>query len=257
MNKWLESARCLVIAHRGASAAAPENTLAAFRLAADQGADGIELDVRATADGQPVVLHDASVDRTTDGTGGVAALTLDQVRRLDAGGKFGPSFRGERIPLLSEVLNTVRGRLLLDVEVKAAGFEATLLDLIRQADMVDSVLISSFDAKIIGRVRDWASDIPVGLLQSTADPDAAVSLHAAAYLPAVSVVTPRLIESCRRHGVRVITWTVRTAVEAQTALDADVDGIIADDPAFVRTIIAARDSADTVHGSSKEGSARG
>src|SRR5439155_11323089 len=79
MSKWLESTRCLVIAHRGASAAAPENTLAAFRLAADLGADGIELDVRGTADGQLVVLHDASVNRTTDGTGRVAALTLDQL----------------------------------------------------------------------------------------------------------------------------------------------------------------------------------
>src|SRR2546426_332500 len=90
MNKWLESDRCLVIAHRGASAAAPENTLAAFRLAADLGADAVELDVRRTVDGQLVVIHDASVDRTTDGTGRVAALTLDQLRRFDAGRKFGP-----------------------------------------------------------------------------------------------------------------------------------------------------------------------
>src|SRR5213594_3703990 len=98
MNKWLESTRCLVIAHRGASAAAPESTLAAFRLAAKLGADGIELDVRGTADGQLVVIHDASVDRTTDGSGKIAALTLEQLHRFDAGRKFGPSFRGERIP---------------------------------------------------------------------------------------------------------------------------------------------------------------
>src|SRR2546430_16980948 len=102
MNRWLESTRCLVIAHRGASAAAPENTLAAFRLAADLGADGIELDVRGTADGQLVVLHEASVNRTTAAAGRGAALPLDQLQRVDAGKKFGPSFPGERVPLVSK-----------------------------------------------------------------------------------------------------------------------------------------------------------
>src|SRR5438132_13595865 len=103
MNRWLESTRCLVIAHRGASAAAPENTLAPFRLAADLGADGIELDVRGTAYGQLVVLHAASVNRTTDGTGRVAALTPHQLRRVEPGKKFGPSLLGERSPRLPQV----------------------------------------------------------------------------------------------------------------------------------------------------------
>src|SRR3989449_9458057 len=152
MNRWLESTRCLVIAHRGASAAAPENTLAAFRLAADLGADGIELDVRGTADGQLVVLHDASVNRTTDGAGRVAALTLDQLRRVDAGKKFGPSFRGERIPLLSQVFEVVAGRLLVDVEIKAAGVEAGPLGLIRRIGMGGAGLLSSLRFEIVARM---------------------------------------------------------------------------------------------------------
>ena len=180
MNRWLQSERCLVIAHRGASAAAPENTLAAFRLAADLGADGVELDVRRTVDGQLVVIHDASVDRTTGGTGRVGALTLDQLRRFDAGRKFGPPFRGERIPLLSQVFEVLGGRLLVDVEVKAAGVEAAVLDLIRKTQMVDSVLISSFDAQVVAHVRDLAPEMPAGLLQSAADPYAAVSVRATA-----------------------------------------------------------------------------
>ncbi|OLD41522.1 MAG: hypothetical protein AUI83_20765 [Armatimonadetes bacterium 13_1_40CM_3_65_7] len=237
MNKWLESDRCLVIAHRGASAAAPENTLAAFRLAADLGADAVELDVRRTVDGQLVVIHDASVDRTTDGTGRVAALTLDQLRRFDAGRKFGPPFRGERIPLLSKVFEALGGRLLVDVEVKAAGVEAALLDLIKKMQMVDSVLISSFDAQVVAHVRDLAPEMPAGLLQSAADPYAAVSVRATAYLPEVTALTADVVASCRSHGLRVITWTVRTEEEARQALRVGVDGIIADDPTLVRRML--------------------
>ncbi len=238
MNRWLQSERCLVIAHRGASAAAPENTLAAFRLAADLGADGVELDVRRTVDGQLVVIHDASVDRTTNGTGRVAALTLDQVRRFDAGRKFGPPFRGERIPLLSQVFEVLGGRLLVDVEVKAAGVEAALLDLIRKTQMVDSVLISSFDAQVVAHVRDLAPEMPAGLLQSAADPYVAVSVRATAYLPEVTALTADVVASCRSHGLRVITWTVRTEEEARQALRLGVDGIIADDPTMIRKMLA-------------------
>jgi len=238
MNRWLQSERCLVIAHRGASAAAPENTLAAFRLAADLGADGVELDVRRTVDGQLVVIHDASVDRTTNGTGRVAALTLDQVRRFDAGRKFGPPFRGERIPLLSQVFEVLGGRLLVDVEVKAAGVEAALLDLIRKTQMVDSVLISSFDAQVVAHVRDLAPEMPAGLLQSAADPYVAVSVRATAYLPEVTALTADVVASCRSHGLRVITWTVRTEEEARQALRVGVDGIIADDPTLIRKMLA-------------------
>jgi len=238
MNRWLQSERCLVIAHRGASAAAPENTLAAFRLAADLGADGVELDVRRTVDGQLVVIHDASVDRTTNGTGRVAALTLDQVRRFDAGRKFGPPFRGERIPLLSQVFEVLGGRLLVDVEVKAAGVEAALLDLIRKTQMVDSVLISSFDGQVVAHVRDLAPEMPAGLLQSAADPYVAVSVRATAYLPEVTALTADVVASCRSHGLRVITWTVRTEEEARQALRLGVDGIIADDPTMIRKMLA-------------------
>lgn len=241
MNKWLESTQCLVIAHRGASASAPENTLAAFRLAADLGADGIELDVQETADGRLVVLHDDSVNRTTDGKGKVAALTLEHLRRFDAGVKFGSSFRGERIPQLSEVFDALAGRLLVDVEVKAAGIEAAVRDLITRAKMVESVLITSFDPGVVARIREVAPQIPVGLLhEAVVDPDAAVSLGAAAYLPEVVTLTADVVASCRRLGLRVVTWTVQTEAQARAALRAGVDGIIADDPVLVRRVMAAR-----------------
>ena len=241
MNRWLESTRCLVIAHRGASAAAPENTLAAFRLAADLGADAIELDVQGTADGQLVIMHDDSVNRTTDGRGNVAELTLEQLRRYDAGVKFGPSFRGERIPLLSEVFDAVAGRLLVDVEVKAAGVEAAALDLIVRAKMADSVLITSFDAGVVARVREMAPQIPIGFLHEGAvDPNTAVSLRAAAYLPEVVTLTADVVATTRRHGLRLITWTVQTEEEARRAIRLGVDGIIADDPVLIQRMLAAK-----------------
>lgn len=237
MSRWLESDRCLVVAHRGASAAAPENTLAAFRLAADLGADGIELDVHATADHHLVVIHDAAVHRTTDGAGAIPALTLAQVRRFDAGRKFGPEFAGERIPLLSEVFDAVGGRVLVDVEIKAAGVESAVIDLLRAKRMTESVLITSFDVAVIARVRELAPEIPAGLLQSAAHPQVASRLGAAVYLPEVGVLTADVLTFCRRHGLRVITWTARTEAEARHALRLGVDGIIADDPAFMRKML--------------------
>lgn len=239
MSGWLESGRCLVIAHRGASAAAPENTLAAFRLAADQGADGIELDVQATADGHLVVIHDATVDRTTDGTGAVAALTLQQLCRFDAGRKFAPAFAGERIPLLAEVFEAVRARLLVDVEVKAAGIEGLLVDLVRRMELTRLVLISSFDMQVVARVRELAPEIPAGLLQLAAHPQVAARLGAAAYLPSIGTLTADTLTFCRQYDLRVITWTVCTEAEARHALSVGVDGMIADDPVFARGMLAA------------------
>lgn len=240
MSRWLDAGRCWIIAHRGASAVAPENTLAAFRLASDLGADGVELDVRATADGQLVVIHDAAVDRTTDGTGAIAALTFAQVRAVDAGRKFGPAFAGERVPLLSEVLEAARGRLLVDIEVKAPGIEPALVDLIRQMKMADSVLITSFDLQVVSHARALAPEIPAGLLQPAAHPQVAVQLGVAAYLPEIGALTADVMTLCRRHRLRVIPWTVRTEDQARHALRLGVDGMIADDPVFVRAMMTAR-----------------
>src|SRR5512136_697214 len=116
-SEWLtRRGRLLNIAHRGASAAAPQNTLAAFRKAVELGADGVELDVQLSADGAVVVIHDFTVDKTTDGTGRVAAKTLAELKALDAGSRFSPQFAGERIPTLAEVFEAIDGKLLVNVE---------------------------------------------------------------------------------------------------------------------------------------------
>src|SRR5512136_1224893 len=117
MSDWLiPHDRPLNIGHRGASAAAPQNTLAAFRKAMELGADGVELDVQLSADGAVVVIHDFTVDKATDGTGRVAAKTLAELKALDAGSRFSPQFAGERIPTLAEVFEAIDGKLLVNVE---------------------------------------------------------------------------------------------------------------------------------------------
>src|SRR3989337_3593200 len=139
-NAWLREGPPLVIAHRGANAYAPENTLAAFRLAADQGADSIEFDVRATADGHLVVIHDSSLGRTTDGEGEIGALTLEEVRRADAGGRRGAAFRGERVPTLEEVLDVARGRLLVDIELNVTNLDSQVVEMLARAGLTARAL---------------------------------------------------------------------------------------------------------------------
>lgn len=136
-----------VIAHRGASGFAPENTLPAFELGVDRGCDWIECDVHLSADGAVVVMHDADVDRTTDGTGPIADLSLAEIEALDAGSWFAKEFTGTRVPTLAETLDLVRGRTRLDIELKAAdtGLAGSVLDVVLEAEMLDQVVLSSFD----------------------------------------------------------------------------------------------------------------
>lgn len=228
---WLDAGRCLVIGHRGASASAAENTLAAFRLAAEQGADGVELDARASRDGHLVVIHDASVERVTGARGEIAAMTLEEIRRLDAGS-------GERIPLLAEVLALARGRLLVNIELKVTGIEAQAAALVREAGMEEDVLITSFHEEAVAASRRAAPAVAVGLLQQWPAPERVEAVGAPVYLPNIRALSDELMTACRRAGRRVITWTVRTNEEAQAALRLRVDGIIADDPRLVRAALA-------------------
>src|SRR5205814_5101727 len=157
-----ERVRCLVIAHRGASGTHPENTLAAFRRAVELGADMIELDVQLTRDGEVVVFHDATLERTTDGAGAVSDRTLAEIRRLDAGAWFGPAFRGTRVPTLAEVLAAVG--LPVNVELKPVGddgLEARALAVVESAGALARVVFSSFDAGALERLRACAAGAPL------------------------------------------------------------------------------------------------
>ena len=163
----------LFIAHRGYSARYPENTLAAFNGAIDAGAHMIELDVCLSKDRHLVVIHDETVDRTTNGTGAVKALTLDQLGRLDAGSWFDPRFNTERLPTLAQVLDAVKGHLLVNIEIKPEAFEADgpadaverqVLNLVREKNMLDEVLVSSFEWLMLDNLRKLEPGIALGLL---------------------------------------------------------------------------------------------
>lgn len=161
----------LIVAHRGSSGSAPENTLAAFRKAIADGADGIELDVRLTRDGELVVLHDQRINRTTNGRGKIWDLTLAEMRQFDAGSWYAKKFSRERIPTLREVLDLLPQHFLLNIEVKTDGqprarqrLSESLARLLREEKSAGRVVVSSFDHKFLKRFHQLAPAIRIGAL---------------------------------------------------------------------------------------------
>ncbi len=172
MIQWLRGdLPPLLIGHRGAKAVAPENTLASFRRAWEDGADVVEMDVRLTADGAVVVIHDETVDRTTDGHGVVAEMTLAELRRLDAGRWFSPAYAGERIPTLDEIIAWARGRVGLMVELKyprrqfRPDLVPPVLEHLRAGGVEEDVAIISFEGAAIEQARAMAPHIPAGVME--------------------------------------------------------------------------------------------
>jgi glycerophosphoryl diester phosphodiesterase len=248
-SDWLmPRQRALNIAHRGASRAAPQNTLAAFRKAMELGADGVELDVQLSADGHVVVMHNSSVDETTDGTGLVAEKTLAELKALDAGSKFSPQFAGERIPALAEVFDALDGKLLVNVELKdlsarGDGLEASVVEVVRQYRMEKKVLFSSFNPFALRRVHALAPDIPIGLLYARSLPIflrrawlAPLAPHQARH-PDFTLVDKPLVEWCRARRLRVHTWTVNDPAEMKRLIGLGVDAIITDAPDVLSAIV--------------------
>jgi glycerophosphoryl diester phosphodiesterase len=236
--EWLSSRTPLVLGHRGASAYAPENTLAAFELAVEQGADGIEFDVQLSADGWPVVIHDSRVDRTTNGHGEVGKLTLAELRCLDTGD-------GQPMPTLDEVFDAVGKRLpLLNIEIKgfgarSRGAEKLIADCIRSHDMVDRTIVSSFNPWLVRRARRCLpSGTPVALIRA---PGCLKYSHwlvqGDADHPHYSLVNVRYMEWARKRGYRVHVWTVDEQSEATRLIRLGVDAIISNKPDLMRRIV--------------------
>jgi glycerophosphoryl diester phosphodiesterase len=240
--------RPLNIAHRGASAATPQNTLAAFRKAMELGADGVELDVRLSADGVPVVMHNFAVDETTDGTGQVTDKTLAELKELDASSKFAPEFAGERIPTLAEVFEVLEGKLLVNVELKdirpkGVGLEASVVEVVRKYGMEKKVLFSSFHPFTLRRMRPLAPEIPSGLLYAHGLTIylrrawlAPFTPHEARH-PDFAMVDERLVKWCRARKLRVNVWTVNDPAEMKRLIALGVDGIITGVPGVLGALV--------------------
>lgn len=233
--------RPVIFAHRGASAHAPENTLASFQLALAQGADAIELDAKLSADGQVVVFHDPTVDRTTDGTGRLSQKTLAELRSLDAGSFFSDKFRGEKIPLLEEVFEAVGKKMFINVELTNYATPRDQLvervcELVAKHALEKSVLFSSFLASNLKKAARLLPDIPRGLLALGGwmgawarsfgfDFGDYLALH-----PFLSDVNLRQVQRVHRLKRRIHVWTVNRVEDMLRLKDWGVDGIFTDDP---------------------------
>lgn len=238
-----------VVAHRGASEAAPENTLPAIAEAVRAGADYVEIDIRMSSDGVPVVIHDSTVDRTTDGTGSVSTLTAAEILALDAGSWFSEEYAGTRIPTLEQALGLVSGAdMSIVIEYKGRWSpEAvrTTVDLLTAAALGAPVIVQSFDEKTVANIATVAPNLFVGLLTDRLD----ASIVATAQRIGADAVNPksttaRGLDRAHAANLRVFVWT-RDADEDWESLTAmGVDGIITNTPQALTEWIGQRGSSD-------------
>lgn len=218
----------LVTGHRGAMAVEPENTLRSFRRAEQDGADAIELDLHASADGILTVIHDATLDRTTDGSGRIGDHTHRDIAQLDAG-------RGEHVPTFAEVLEAVD--LRIQVEIKDPRVVGPLVRHLRdQPSLRDRLVLSSFDRVALGELRQSLPDHELGLITRDGRADhvaLAAKLGCRYWYPGKRFLYRESVAAATREALAVVTWLVDSAADVQWALGVGVAGISANDPGRV------------------------
>jgi glycerophosphoryl diester phosphodiesterase len=216
----------LVMGHRGSPRAAPENTLKSFQIAMQAGVDMVEVDVWRSADGHMVCIHDPDVSSTTNGVGMIEQLTLEEIKSLDAG-------EGQKVPLLHEVFDLVQGNVGVNIDLKSRGIEKSVVDLVIERGMIDSVIISSFSLLTIEIVKQLNKDIGTGALFQVGMEDLVLhtlNVGADAIHPALEDVSKELVEHAHREGLRVNVWTVNDEADMLRILEWGVNGIITDIP---------------------------
>lgn len=214
----------LSIGHRGVMGVEPENTLRSFRHADRLGMDAIELDLHLSKDGALVVMHDATVDRTTDGSGLISDLTLAELRGLDAGD-------GEGVPVFEEVVDAVRAPLQAEIKDQAAA--RVLAEAVQRRELHDRVTVISFHADALRETRALLPDIPIVLVTGRSTPTAperAVELGASMVSCDLRHLDEAVVERCHAAGVRVISWTVNTDEDLARARWLGLDGVVTDQP---------------------------
>jgi glycerophosphoryl diester phosphodiesterase len=240
---FMRAGRPLIWGHRGASFEAPENTLAAFELAKRQGADGVELDAQRCGSGEVVVLHDESLGRTTGFAGLIAETPWEVVRTLDAGARKAARFRGERVPLLAEVLAAFP--LLVNIELKCdrvddRGLTAEVVRTVREAGAEERVLLSSFNPLCLQRARAVAPQIPRALLFESEQrwrlraALAALAFGAGALHPEHVLASPERVRRWIRRGYSIGCWTVDDPETAARLVESGVTAIITNRPDVMR-----------------------
>ncbi|AIF43503.1 glycerophosphodiester phosphodiesterase [Virgibacillus sp. SK37] len=228
-----------IYAHRGSSLQAPENTMAAFQLAFQQGAQGIETDVQLTKDNIPVLIHDERVNRTTDGKGYVKDYTFKQLKQLDAGAWFSTEFAGATIPSLEEFLKWIGGKpLTLNIELKNnkidyKNMETIVYDLLRSYDLLDRTILSTFNPNSVQRLRRISQHLNCALLRSRKKRQLisyAKELGANAIHIKYRLLSKSLVQQCKQQRLHIRVYTVNHPKQILRCLDLDVNGIITDVP---------------------------
>lgn len=237
----------LIMGHRGFQARYPENTMVSFLAAVEAGAQFVELDVTLTRDNQVAIMHDDTVDRTTDGRGQVSDYDLDALQKLDAGSWFHPCFTGERIPSLEEVLEKVAPRAHINIEIKShelfdcaltGQVEQGVIDLVLARGVEKRILISSFDPEVLKRIQQLYPGITVSLISEQSPFDETVAqcleLGAFSYHPHLDYIDRELVGALHKADVYVFPWNINDAGDIHHAFSMGVDGLIAKDPLLVR-----------------------
>jgi glycerophosphoryl diester phosphodiesterase len=215
----------MLMGHRGAAALEPENTLLSINRALEIGVNAVEIDVHVTKDKELAVIHDPTLDRTTNGTGPVSGYTLSEIKKFDAG-------KGERIPCLQEVIALIRGRGRLIVELKEEGTEQRVVELIEKNEFYDSACVISFWHMLVKRVKEMDSRIKTGVLLVGCPVDAclAKSAFADALVMNYAFVNRELVEAAHWEGVKVFIWNIDRPELLKPYADMQVDGIGSNDP---------------------------
>lgn len=229
-----------VYGHRGYSGKYPENTMLAFQKAAEAGADGVEMDVQLSRDGEVVIIHDETLDRTTDGTGYVKDHTLAELKKLNATKTFAGQFEKLEIPTFDEFCAWLKGAgILANVELKNSviyypEMEKKCIDLIRKYDVEKQIIFSSFNHATLFKIKELAPDIPVGALMENTELTYAgfycKQFGFRYYHPDEKLLTEATVRGCKEHGVGINVWTVNSLGSFEKMVEWDVDGVITNFP---------------------------
>jgi glycerophosphoryl diester phosphodiesterase len=221
----MKESRMMIIGHRGAAALEPENTLISIERAMDIGVDAVEIDVHLSKDKELVVIHDATVDRTTNGTGPVSSYTVQEIKRLDAG-------KGEAIPLLQEVIDFIDRRVMLIIELKEEGTEGSVVDLIIRNNLFDNACAISFWHRLVKTVKETDSRIKTGVLLVGSPVDACIATRASAdaLVMKYSFVDRKFVEIAQKKGLKVFVWNIDDQDLLKPYVDMGVDAIGTNNP---------------------------
>ncbi len=215
----------MIIGHRGAAALEPENTLLSIERAMDIGVDAVEIDVHLSKDKELVVIHDATVDRTTNGTGPVSSYTVQEIKRLDAG-------KGEAIPTLQEVIDLIDKQVLLIIELKEEGTERSVVDLLVRNNLFDKACVISFWHRLVKTVKEMDGRIKTGVLLVGSPVDACIAAQASAdaLVMKYSFVDRELVKMAHEKGLKVFIWNIDDQDLLKPYVDMGVDAIGTNDP---------------------------